>query len=211
MQEKNVLIIFVKNPTLGKVKTRIAKTVGDQRALEIYHELLNHTHEITQNIPIQKHVFYSDFIDNQDIWQNDVYHKIIQEPNPDLGIRMACAFRDVLRLGAEKAAIIGSDCLELNDEILEDTFKKLLKNEAVIGRVKDGGYYLLGFNFRKIGERCAEVLKAVFYDKQWSHSNVANEAIGAFEKLNLKYDLMPTLTDIDEYEDYLNHKKNVDG
>lgn len=209
MQEKNALIIFVKNPALGKVKTRIAKTTGDPRALEIYHELLNHTHQITQRLAIQKHLFYSDFIDDQDIWENTIYHKTTQDLSPDLGVRMACAFRDVLRSGAEKAAIIGSDCLELNPEILNDTFIKLSDNEAVIGRVEDGGYYLLGLNFRKIGERCAEVLKGVFYNKQWSHSEVANEAVSAFKALNLKYAEMPTLRDIDEYEDYLNHKKSI--
>ncbi len=194
----NALIIFVRNPILGKVKTRIAKTVGKEKALEIYLQLLTHTHSVSKDLLVNKYVFYNEFIDNQDLWENDIYHKILQEQTDDLGIKMACAFRDILREGNEKVVIIGSDCLELDAEILKDSFRQLSDNEAVIGRATDGGYYLLGLNFRKIGERCAEVLKATFYNKQWSHENVAKEAIEAFGKFNLKFAELPILNDVDE-------------
>ncbi|MFN3847787.1 MAG: TIGR04282 family arsenosugar biosynthesis glycosyltransferase [Spirosomataceae bacterium] len=207
MQEKNGLIIFVKNPALGKVKTRIAKTTGDEKALEIYRELLNHTLQITQNLSCKKHLYYSDFVDNQDIWPNEIYQKNTQKLSNDLGIRMAAAFKEMYDSGFEKAAIIGSDCLALNAEILENTFVKLTDKQAVIGKVEDGGYYLLGLNFVKLKQKIEDVLDAVFLNKEWSHADVAKEALTAFKKLNLNYDLMPTLTDIDEYEDYLKHKK----
>ncbi|MCU0327158.1 MAG: TIGR04282 family arsenosugar biosynthesis glycosyltransferase, partial [Spirosomaceae bacterium] len=183
------------------------KTTGDQKALEIYHELLNHTLQITQNLSCKKCLYYSDFIDYQDIWPNEIYQKSTQKLSNDLGIRMASAFKEIYDSGFENAAIIGSDCLALDAKTLEDTFTKLTNNQAVIGKVEDGGYYLLGLNFDKLEQKVEDVLEAVFLNKEWSHANVANEALAAFEKLNLKYDLMPTLTDIDEYEDYINHKK----
>jgi uncharacterized protein len=197
---KNALIIFVRNPILGKVKTRIAKVLGDEKALEIYKELLAHTHSITKDLEVNKYVFYGEFIDQNDLWENEIYHKSTQESNIDLGVRMACAFRDILRANNERVIIIGSDCLELTSEIINNAFSQLADNEAVIGKATDGGYYLLGFDFRKIGEQCAEVLKATFYNKQWSHENVANEALEAFNKFNLKYAEMPVLNDVDEVD-----------
>lgn len=60
MQTKVALILFTKNPELGKVKTRLAKTVGDKKALDIYCKLLVHTKNIVQNLPVDKFVFYSE-------------------------------------------------------------------------------------------------------------------------------------------------------
>ena len=60
---KQALIIFVRNPVLGKVKTRLAKTIGNEQALSIYKELLQHTHDITQTLPCDKYVFYT-FVKN---------------------------------------------------------------------------------------------------------------------------------------------------
>ncbi len=203
MQSKEALIVFVKNPVLGKVKTRIANKAGDAMALEIYKKLLLHTQEITTKVKAEKYVFYSDFIDEKDGWANLKFNQKLQDKSSDLGIKMACAFRDLLREGHERICIIGSDCFDIDEEIINKSFDYLADNEVVIGEATDGGYYLIGFDFKTIGERCAEVLKRVFYDKEWSHEAVAKEAIDAFENQKLKYKKLPVLTDIDEYEDYL--------
>jgi uncharacterized protein len=203
MQSKEALIIFVKNPVLGKVKTRIAKTIGDEMALEIYEELLLHTQEITAKTSQKKYVFYADFINQHDAWASLNFEQNLQESNPDLGVKMACAFRDLLKAGHEKVCIIGSDSFDLDEIIIQQSFDYLIDSKAVIGEAKDGGYYLIGFNFKAIGEQCAEVLTQVFYDKKWSHATVAAEAIQAFEALKLSFAQLPILADIDEYEDYL--------
>ena len=62
MSHKNLLIIFTRNPVLGKVKTRLAKTVGDKTALDIYHFLLQKTSEISKKISCDKKVYYSEKI-----------------------------------------------------------------------------------------------------------------------------------------------------
>ena len=51
---KNLLLIFTRNPELGKVKTRLAKTVGDETALEIYKFLLQKTREISLKVRFNK-------------------------------------------------------------------------------------------------------------------------------------------------------------
>ena len=202
-QHKNAIIIFIKNPALGKVKTRLAATVGNERALEIYHILMKHTQEITVDLAAEKYLFYSDFVDENDIWANDKYQKSIQNPEPDLGQKMAFAFKETIQKQHEKVLIIGSDCLELSGKIITDAFVQLTENEAVIGPAHDGGYYLIGFNFKAIGEQCGEVLKQVFLDKQWSHAHVCQEAVDACERLHLSYKKLVTLTDVDEEKDFL--------
>ncbi len=199
----NALIVFIKNPQLGKVKTRLAATVGNEKALEIYHLLMAHTQKITNQIDTKKYLYYSDFVDNNDIWPNDVYHKLRQNATQDLGLKMASAFRDTIRENHPKVLIVGSDCLELTQEIINQAYTQLGDNEVVIGPAYDGGYYLIGFDFKSIGERCGEVLRKVFLDKKWSHSNVFAEAIQACQNLNLKVAKLPTLTDVDEEKDFL--------
>lgn len=198
----NAIIVFIKNPVLGKVKTRLAATVGNERALEIYHTLMHHTMSITNHLKADKYLFYSDFVDENDIWDNDEYQKSIQHQTQDLGLKMASAFGITLQNKHKKALIIGSDCFELNNEIIKEAYSKLSENEVVIGPAYDGGYYLIGFNFEKIGEQCEDVFEKIFLDKEWSHEQVCQEAKDACSQLNLKYFQLPTLTDVDEEKDY---------
>lgn len=202
--KKGAIIIFIKNPQLGKVKTRLAATVGNERALEIYHLLMQHTKAITKPlINVDKYLFYSDFVDENDIWENTEYHKSVQFTGQDLGLKMAAAFLETYRQKHAKALIIGSDCLELTQDIIIDAYRQLSTNEVVIGPAYDGGYYSIGFNFELIGETSEYVLKQLFWDKQWSHERVGQEAIDTCNQLNLKCFLLPTLTDVDEEKDYL--------
>ena len=203
-ETQNALIIFIKNPELGKVKTRVAATVGNERALEIYHVLMQHTQKVSNRLTAQKYLYYSDFVDKNDIWQNDIYHKAVQHQEQDLGLKMAHAFRELSQKDYQKVLIIGSDCLELTEEIINNAYTQLSDNEVVIGPAFDGGYYLIGFNFQKIGENYGTVLKQIFLNKEWSHGDVCSEAIKACENLKLSYAELPTLNDVDEEKDFLN-------
>ena len=69
----NALLIFIKNPELGKVKTRLASTVGDERALQIYQALLGHTRKIAMEVDADRLLFYSAFVDQQDEWKADFF------------------------------------------------------------------------------------------------------------------------------------------
>ena len=88
---KKALIIFTRNPELGKVKTRLAKSVGDESALEIYKFLLKHTVAITKNLNVDKYVFYSENIHRDDIWDPEIFRKKLQT-GTDLGEKMQNAF-----------------------------------------------------------------------------------------------------------------------
>lgn len=191
-----LLIIFAKNPILGKVKTRLAATMGDEKALAIYHILLTHTIKITSELNCDKAIFYSEFIDDEDKWDNAIYKKYLQEGD-DLGKRMEKAFSLAFKNGYKKVCIIGTDCLEITDETIENGFSALGSYDVVIGPAHDGGYYLLGLKETNI---------ALFKNKQWSTSSVLSATIFDFKKLKLAYDSLPVLSDIDDEKDWINSK-----
>lgn len=203
---ENAIIVFIKNPALGKVKTRSAATLGDEQALKIYHTLMEHTMLTTRDLEANKYLFYSEYVDESDVWDNDKYLKSVQHQTQDLGLKMASAFEITCQNKHKKALIIGSDCFELNDEIIKEAYHRLTESEVVIGPANDGGYYLIGFNFQVIGEGYEQVLANLFLNKEWSHERVCQEAIEACKQLNLACYQLPTLTDVDEEKDYLQTK-----
>ena len=188
---KNALLIFIKNPELGKVKTRLARTVGDERALQIYQALLGHTRKIAMEIDADRLLFYSAFVDQQDEWKADFFDKQIQVAGA-LGTRMAEAFEGALK-DHEAAVIIGSDCASLSVEIVDQAFDALKNHDFVIGPAEDGGYYLIGMKAAS---------PWVFEGIEWSTETVFSETIKKIEAQGQSYALLPTLSDIDFEEDW---------
>lgn len=192
MPHRQGIIVFVKNPVLGKVKTRLAKTVGDEKALAIYHQLLQITHDAVIGLPFRKFTFYSDFIDTQDIWENISFNKDIQR-GEDLGQRMQHAFDLVLKEPMiERAIIIGSDCPQISPQLITKAFVALETHEVVIGPAQDGGYYLLGMK---------HVEPALFQNKPWSTSQLLTQTMDELHNLNKTTYLLPYLSDLDEAQD----------
>ncbi|MEJ7767172.1 MAG: TIGR04282 family arsenosugar biosynthesis glycosyltransferase [Chitinophagaceae bacterium] len=184
---KKALIIFVKNPIEGKVKTRLAKTIGNTKALLIYKHLLAHTVLITSGIVCNKFVYYAGLVDDTDHWDNTRYEKKLQE-GVDLGARMANAFKDIFHAGYHQAIIIGSDCYQLSTAIINDALVQLQDTDAVLGPSEDGGYYLIGLKTMQ---------ESLFKEKSWSSENVCSETITEFQKTGMSYSLLPVLNDVD--------------
>lgn len=193
---ERALMIFVKNPVQGKVKTRLAKTIGKKKALAIYNDLLEYTRNSTRGADCHKVVFYSDFVDKNDIWDENVYHKKVQLGG-DLGERMKNAFRTMLDKGFKKILIIGSDCPEISSALIDNAFGMLDYTDVVIGPATDGGYYLLGLK---------QMHGALFEKKSWSTSLLLSETIGELKTSSIPFLLLPELSDVDEEKD-LKHKR----
>lgn len=190
-QKKELLIIFVKNPEKGHVKTRLAKSVGEERALEVYEALLEITKQVTLPLNCEKQVWYSKEISESDLWDDERYEKRVQR-GENLGGRMQNAFRDVFESGFEKVVIIGSDCADLTQGILEDAFAALDHHRAVIGPSEDGGYYLLGM---------ADFFPDLFEEKSWSTDSVYQDTLIQMEKNSISCFRLPELNDIDTESD----------
>lgn len=185
----NALLIFTRNPELGKVKTRLAKTIGDVDALQVYKDLLQHTMEQTAVIDCDKYVFYDSAIIENDIWDPNTYHKKLQATG-DLGQKMQDGFAQLFKEGYTNCIIVGSDLLDLESAIIKEAFNALQTNEVVIGPAEDGGYYLLGMKAMQT---------AVFKNKDWGTATVFQDTMQDL-KLEQPY-LLPLLNDIDTYED----------
>ena len=195
------LIIFIKNPALGKVKTRLAKTVGDEKALDIYLELTAITRKNAKILRgVNRHVFYSDFYDRDDAWPNSGFQKQVQSGD-DLGERMFNAFSTVLKSN-EKAVIMGSDCPTLTTEILEKAFESLENHDFVVGPSTDGGYYLLGFGQQNLSD-------LVFKNMDWSTDKVLPTTLKRIEEVGKSVFLLTELTDVDEEKDWLAYQNNL--
>ena len=192
---KQLLIIFYRNPELGKVKSRLADTVGEERALALYLVMAAHTRKISLSVPVDKVVYYSRFIDTEDNWLNSDFQKRLQQGD-DLGERMKRAFEESFDLGYESVCIVGTDCPELTGAMVIAAFEALNHHDAVIGPALDGGYYLLGMN---------RFMPELFDDKKWSTDSVCGDTIQDLKRQNFSYQLLPTLRDVDRETDLPPH------
>ena len=191
MDSTTCLILFVRDPVLGKVKTRLAVSIGDEQALRVYKLLLNHTRTITVGLNCTKYVYYADSVISVDLWDKGNFIKAVQSGN-DLGERMLHAFQSAFDDGYKKVVIIGSDCFQLSTELIISAFDVLNHYDAVIGPAEDGGYYLLGLK---------KLVPAIFKDKTWSTNSVCRDTIKDIESMNLSFKLLPILNDVDEAAD----------
>lgn len=176
---------------MGKVKTRLAQSVGDEKALKIYQSLLAHTREIALAVQAERFLFYSNEIVHNDEWKLKDFRKLVQRGG-GLGLRMEIAFEEALE-AHDKVVIIGSDCASLTAEIVENALAQLDQHDFVIGPAMDGGYYLLGMKHPH---------SEVFKDIDWSTEKVLRQTIAKIEKLNKSHVLLPELSDIDYLEDW---------
>lgn len=196
-KSKDCLVIFLKNPKLGNVKTRIAATLGDQKALDIYLELLDTTIINTADEDYETLLFFSENVDDLSQYP---YERRIQVSG-DLGNKLKSAFDEVLNT-MDKCLIIGSDCPYINNEIILEAFQSLQDHDLVLGPTPDGGYYLIGLKQNE---------KSLFEDISWSTDSVFAQTISAAKNAKLSTYLLPILTDVDhasDWDDYLYWKNN---
>lgn len=189
--EHKQLIVFVKNKELGKVKTRLAKTIGDEKALFIYKALLQYTCFVAGKVDALRKVYYTNYIDSNDEFEGDLFEKRIQTEG-DLGGKMYGAFKDSFGEFADKVVLIGSDCYDLSERIIEEAFLALDHHDFVLGPANDGGYYLIGMR---------SLEKSVFENIIWSTEDVLLDTLIQIKKRNKSHFLLPTLTDVDEEKD----------
>jgi hypothetical protein len=188
---KKAVIIFTRNPELGKCKTRLARSVGNESALDIYKHLLKHTANTTKSINADKFVFYSEKIKKEDLWNDSIFRKKLQK-GKDLGIRMENAFIALFESGYQKVIIVGSDLLDLKTDHINDAFDRLNNHDVVFGPAKDGGYYLLGLS---------KLQACIFRNKPWSEANLLEVTLEELGQKNISLTLLETLNDIDTFED----------
>lgn len=196
---KDVLIVFAKLPEPGKVKTRLAKDLGDQKAAEIYSVIARDIiSRVSSSEKYTTAIFYDPPDKKNEIisWLEDIApvesHNYFEQEGNILGERISYAFEKVFSGGADRAVIIGTDCSEVSAEMIEDTFEELRGYDTVIGPAQDGGYYLLGLS---------RYDPLIFQDIEWSTERVFEQTLRRVQEQGLNCKILKTLSDIDNIED----------
>jgi uncharacterized protein len=187
---KRAVIVFQKSPEEGKVKTRLAKDIGHKKATDIYIFLLTHTHQQVQKVDADVFVYFQGGI-NENYMVLPRYYLAHQEEG-DLGKKMEAAFSEVFNYGYREVLIIGSDCFELDNEIIEEGFGSLASHDLVIGPAVDGGYYLLGMK---------KLNSSLFRNMPWSTSSIAELTFSEASSQGMSIYKLPILRDVDTLDD----------
>lgn len=188
---QNALIIMVKNPVAGKVKTRLAADIGNSAALNVYNQLLQHTQQVAKAVNCHRFVFYSDVVERTDLFDSTDFKKYTQ-CSGDLGIRMDYAFSIPFKNEYKKVVMIGSDCYGLHASHVTEAFNALDQHDFVLGPAEDGGYYLIGMK---------KWHRWIFQNKQWSTHHLLVETQQDISVKQHSLYTLETLSDVDTLKD----------
>ncbi len=190
------LIIFTRYPEPGKTKTRMIPALGEEGAATLQRQMTEDTLAKAKKLqgfyPVSVEIHFAG--GNQPLMQawlgaDVIYH---HQSEGDLGKRMASAFERSFAAGMTSVVIIGTDCPDLNPQIMAEAFKFLETQDLVLGPAQDGGYYLIGLR-RSIPE--------LFVGINWGTSQVRQQTIEIADNLGLAIAFEPMLNDIDRPED----------
>jgi uncharacterized protein len=190
---KPVVLVFAKLPESGRVKTRLAKDVGAEAALEIYRELAERTWAQVVAADAERWLVFDppDREAEVEAWLPGA-DRYLSQASGDLGVRLSAAFDAAFDAGAPAAAVIGTDIPGLTAELLDRALDTLAPDEASFGPATDGGYWLLALARRQ---------PSLFTDMPWSTERVGAITLDRIRALGLSIRTLPTLDDVDTAED----------
>jgi len=193
-QEGRRLLLFVRHPEKGRVKTRLARAIGGKEASDFYRCLVADSLALARRAgyPTLIFLYPPKGLEKASEWLGIEFPCLAQKGR-DLGERMYGAFKTAF-LDCEEALLIGSDIPDLPLPLLHEAFESLKTHGAVIGPAKDGGYYLIGFSARTI-------LAAPFIGVEWGSPTVFGQTMGTLRNNGLAVHVLPAWRDVDEYAD----------
>lgn len=189
----NSLVIFVKAPVPGKVKTRLQLPLSASQAARVYEAFVRDSvscarlcAETVLSIAYEPHPKHPDlsWLENAPEW--------FAQAKGDLGARLIAAFDQAFRAGADKVVVIGSDCPDLDPDILRQAFARLEDAQVVLGPAEDGGYYLIGLR---------APMPHLFTNMEWSAPEVLMRTIERLSRRGEAFALLPVRADVDTFGD----------
>jgi rSAM/selenodomain-associated transferase 1 len=188
---EEIVIVFTKYPEEGKVKTRLAKSVGDTAAVEIYKRLLHHTEKQLIDSKKKYVVYWGNYIPTNSIFFSTASAHYLQCEG-DLGEKMKTAFEDQFSIGYSAVYGIGCDCYEFSSEHLKEASNVLKHYDVAYGPALDGGYYLMGMN---------NYYSFLFDDLPWSTEQLLEICKQRLNTNSVSFDVITPVSDVDYYED----------
>lgn len=200
----NALAVMLKYPEAGRVKTRLASSVGNEAALELYQSFILDILEALagKDFCVVLAVTPGEKCSELLAWLGRDYPVLVQRGD-GLGERMSHVLETLFREGYERGVLIGSDSPDLPPAIVQEAFKRLGSKDAVVGPGWDGGYYLIGF--RREG-----FFPGVFCGVEWSTPRVLGRTVEILEQAGCGYSFLEQWRDVDTLEDLRDlYQRNV--
>ena len=197
--QNRCLIVFVKYPQPGQVKSRLAKDFDSDFAANLYRAFVLDILECAMKGNWQLRIFF--YPPEKETEIKETFgngHEYRPQRGADLGTRMKSAFIDCFSEGFKSLVLIGSDFPDLPLKIIEDSFAILdSPSNAVIGPAADGGYYLIGFRYDNF-------LPAIFEGLTWSTASVFLETLKILHAYSRQTEIIQEWRDVDTRDDLIN-------
>lgn len=187
------LLVFAKAPRPGTVKTRLARTIGDERATALYRRMGGLIVASVRSAPARMVVCYDPPDGEAEIrhWLGPALHHCWPQGTGDLGTRMSRMVARALS-DAERVVVIGTDTPAVHAGTVTRAFAALDTADVVIGPARDGGYYLMGLQ---------EPHPELFAGIRWSTRSVLAETRKRTEQLGLSVTWLEVEGDVDTADD----------
>lgn len=188
-----LLILFTRFPEPGQVKTRLIPALGSQKAAKLQRiltaESIRQASQLAAGRGTAVEVFYcgGDRSGMERMFKTSFSFR--QQVGETLGQRLARAFKEGFDRGMSRIVIIGTDCPQLDAEIMESGLRGLDRSDIVIGPAPDGGFYLIGM-------RCPD--ETIFSGIDWGSEFAFSQLVSNVEQRSLSLETMGYLADIDE-------------
>lgn len=185
------ILVFVRAPEPGRVKTRLAAEIGAEAALRVYTRLARHTLAealaLAPQVTVRVHFTPAGAAAAVRRWLGEGADYLPQGAG-DLGERLEQAFREAFMAGFAPVVVVGSDLPHLSASLLQRALELLEEEDAVLGPARDGGYYLLGLR---------RDLPGLFEDISWSTDRVFAQTLARLRAAGVEPALLETLSDVD--------------
>ena len=183
--------VFARFPRRGAVKTRLAASVGEHRALALHRAMARHAIAVAGRVSDARRVVWTAGPRSSSLFAGVPVRELRRQPPGDLGLRMRHALDAHLREG-RPGIVIGTDCPALDPTRLEAALAALTAHDVVLGPATDGGYYLIGLSRRAPG---------LFRGVAWGSHGVLASTLVRVRQAGLSLAMLEPLTDIDEAAD----------
>ncbi|MHA2351035.1 MAG: TIGR04282 family arsenosugar biosynthesis glycosyltransferase [Candidatus Thorarchaeota archaeon] len=189
------IFIVMKYPEIGKVKLRLAESIGEEAATNLYRAFIQDTLANVHNVDIPFHiaVYPPETQEQFAHWLGPSYDFFPQE-GMNLGERLHNGFAMMFKKKYQQVIALASDCPDLPGEILQMAASKLQSHDVVIGPSPDGGYYLIGFSEEQF-------IPEAFFDLPWGTEIVFQETLARIEPMTNQVYVLPEWQDIDTKTD----------
>lgn len=192
--DQQILGIVAKQPLLGTVKTRLARTTSPEFACCVAEAFLEDSLDRLEAVEATRVIVYApaDAADYFAQMSKGRYELMVQTEG-DLGDRLRGFFACARQQGYVRMVAIGTDSPTLPVEYVAQAFRLLDTHDVVIGPACDGGYYLVGTGTKDVD---------LFRDIPWSTPGVLTETLRRVSQASATFALLPPWYDVDTADDW---------